>query len=49
VLRTGAANVRAGVLPVPGLGPVLTWRSMCLHARPPLANWHLSMGDVELF
>ena len=47
-LRIGAADARHGFVPAPG-GPVVTWRSVCAEAMPPLANWHVGMGDVELF
>jgi hypothetical protein len=49
VLRTGTPNVVSRCVPVPGGGPILTWRSVNRQARPPLPNWQLSMGDVELF
>jgi len=48
-LRIGPANLRAGFVPVPGGGPVLTWRGLNQEAMPPLGNWQLGMGDVELF
>ncbi len=47
-LRMGVADARHGFVPAPG-GPVVTWRSVCAEAMPPLANWHVGMGDVELF
>ena len=47
-LRIGAADARNGFVPAPG-GPVVTWRSVCAEAMPPLANWRVGMGDVELF
>jgi UDP-glucose/GDP-mannose dehydrogenase family, UDP binding domain len=27
----------------------LTWRAVCDHGPPPLPNWGLQLGDVELF
>lgn len=34
----------------PGLGPVLVWRDLVGgQTRPPLEDWSLGMGDVELF
>jgi GNAT superfamily N-acetyltransferase len=36
----------SGMLPLPGQGPVLTWRALSATSRPPEA---LSLGDVELF
>ncbi len=47
-LRIGPADLHHGFLPTPG-GPVVTWRSVCANAMPPLPNWQLAMGDVELF
>lgn len=38
-----------GFVPLPGQGPVLTWRGVCAPAAPPLAQWALTLGDVELF
>jgi GNAT superfamily N-acetyltransferase len=40
---------RGGFLPLPGGGPVLTWRAINETTMPPLATWDLTMGDVELF
>jgi GNAT superfamily N-acetyltransferase len=38
------------LIPVPGRGPVLTWRAIgSSHDAPRLDQWHLTMGDVELF
>jgi GNAT superfamily N-acetyltransferase len=48
-LRCGGADARHGFVPLSGGGPTLTFRSLHLAATPPLANWNLSMGDVELF
>lgn len=45
---TGGRSV-PGFVPLPGQGPVLTWRGVCAPAAPPLARWALSLGDVELF
>ena len=30
-------------------GPILTWRAVCDHGPPPLSNWDLRLGDLELF
>jgi hypothetical protein len=38
-----------GLLRVPGQGPILTWRSLASDTMPPLAEWKLSLGDIELF
>jgi GNAT superfamily N-acetyltransferase len=43
-----AARPRAG-LPLPNQGPLLTWRALARTDCPPLEQWHLSLGDVELF
>ena len=44
-LRTGPS---AGLLPLPGQGPLLTARTLA-RAVPPAADWALTMGDIELF
>jgi hypothetical protein len=36
-------------LPLPGGGPVLTWRDLVMDGMPSLGEWDLTMGDVELF
>jgi GNAT superfamily N-acetyltransferase len=46
---TRRAPWRAGFLPLPGGGPVLTWREINDDRRPSLGDWDLTMGDVELF
>ena len=38
-----------GLLPLPGQGPILAWRSLASDTMPPLADWKLSLGDIELF
>jgi glycosyltransferase involved in cell wall biosynthesis/predicted N-acetyltransferase YhbS len=48
-VRLGGQNLRQGFVPVPGGGPVLTWRGVCDHGPPPLPNWDLRLGDLELF
>jgi hypothetical protein len=40
---------RDGYLPVPGAGPVITWRAVCSAMPVALPRWCLSLGDVELF
>ena len=47
-LRMGPARPGRGFVPVPGGGPVLTWRAVCDHGPPPLPNWDLCLGDLEL-
>lgn len=48
-LSLGPARLADGRIPVPGVGPTLTWRALRCLAAPPLPNWALTMGDVELF
>ncbi|MGH9116203.1 MAG: GNAT family N-acetyltransferase [Acidimicrobiales bacterium] len=38
-----------GWLPLPGQGPLLTWRPLAREDSPPIGEWALSTGDVELF
>lgn len=40
---------RSGFVPVPRLGPVLTWRPLSEPGVPRLADLNLALGDVELF
>ena len=49
VIRLGSPDPKRGFLPLPGGGPVLTWRAVNEHGLPPLSNWSLTMGDIELF
>ena len=42
-------TARDGLLPLPGQGPVLTWRAVTETAAPPIGAWDLSLGDIELF
>ncbi len=46
---TSHPHLRGGFLPLPGGGPVLTWRDLAFAGKPPLGLWDLTMGDVELF
>ena len=48
-LRVGAASPATGLLPLPGGGPRLTWRALAEPGMPPLPNWGLALGDIELF
>ncbi|MFM8236142.1 MAG: GNAT family N-acetyltransferase [Actinomycetota bacterium] len=49
VIRLTGSGPRAGFVPVPRLGPVLTWRALAApDLPPPLAAWDLALGDVEL-
>jgi GNAT superfamily N-acetyltransferase len=38
-----------GWAPVPGGGPLLTWRALAVAELPTLARWDLNAGDVEVF
>jgi GNAT superfamily N-acetyltransferase len=49
VVLGGAARPGAGYLPLPGQGPVLTWRAVTDTVCPPLDAWRLTLGDIELF
>lgn len=44
-----AAAPAAGFVRLPGQGPVLTWRALRCTRMPPLGQWRLTLGDVELF
>jgi hypothetical protein len=48
-LRLGRANPASLFLPLPGGGPILTWRAVNDAGEPPLPNWDLQMRDIELF
>jgi hypothetical protein len=51
VIGTATSAATGAPLPLPlrSQGPVLTWRAVAADARqPPLPNWQLTMGDVEL-
>jgi GNAT superfamily N-acetyltransferase len=50
VVRLGQATPAGGYLPLPHQGPILTWRALATTAAepPPLDDWELSLGDVEL-
>lgn len=48
VIALGSSRPR-GWLPVPGQGPVLTWRALATTEPPPLDAWGLTTGDIELF
>jgi predicted N-acetyltransferase YhbS len=48
-IRIGRPNPATGYVGLPGGGPTLTWRALNDDGFPPLPNWSLSLGDVELF
>lgn len=43
------ALLGAPAVPVPKLGPILTWRGVTEATMPQLTGWTLTMGDLELF
>jgi GNAT superfamily N-acetyltransferase len=45
----GPKEARAGFFPLPGQGPTLVWRAVSDSVMPAPAEWHLALGDVELF
>jgi GNAT superfamily N-acetyltransferase len=48
-IRVGAPNLRAGYVPFPRQGPLLTWRPLADAAPPPRRqDLDLALGDVEL-
>ncbi len=49
VLRVGRAQGTNGFVPLPGQGPILTWREVSDDEQPQLRDWLLTLGDVELF
>jgi hypothetical protein len=49
VIRLGAGRASTGFVPLPGGGPTFTFRALNEHGTPPLPNWALTMGDIELF
>jgi glycosyltransferase involved in cell wall biosynthesis/GNAT superfamily N-acetyltransferase len=48
-IRIGQPQMSAGFARLPGGGPILTWRDVNDAGMPPLSNWALTLGDVELF
>ena len=50
IIRVGShALPSGGFFRLPRQGPILTWRAVCDAHMPALADWDLTMGDVELF
>ena len=48
-IRVGRPMPRAGYVPFPRQGPILTWRPLAdPRRRPHLRDLDLSLGDVEL-
>ena len=48
-IRLGQPQMSSGFNRLPGGGPVLTWRGVGDAGMPPLSNWAVSLGDIELF
>jgi len=48
-LRLGHPSLHRAMVPLPGGGPMLTWRGLGVQTRPAPEQWDLAMGDVELF
>ncbi len=48
-IRVGRPRASKLFVPLPGGGPTLTWRAVNDTGMPPLANWALTLGDIELF
>jgi hypothetical protein len=49
-VRLGAPSPPAGgFLPLPGQGPLVTWRALAQPQPVPFAQWSLGVGDIELF
>lgn len=46
-VRSGASAGR-GFVPLPGQGPHLTWYGIVGEAPPPIRDWRLCLGDIEL-
>lgn len=49
VIRVQRPVAQDGLVRVPRLGPLMTWRDVGEREMPPLASWDLRLGDVELF
>ncbi len=47
--RLHLADARRGLVPVPALGPILTWRPVARPMLPTMGQLALGLGDIELF
>jgi GNAT superfamily N-acetyltransferase len=47
--RSPAIDARQGFVPVPALGPILTWRPVAELTVPTMDQLALGLGDIELF
>lgn len=45
----GSLPARAGFVPLPKQGPILTWRALAQTDAPAMDAWALTLGDLELF
>ena len=48
-IRLGQSKMSSAFVPLPSGGPMLTWRGLVDVGAPPLSNWALELGDIELF
>ena len=49
VIALSPPGLRGGLVPLPTVGPMLTWRALAMEEAPPRSAWALTLGDVELF
>lgn len=49
IATSGRVGSSTGMVPLPGAGPVLTWRTLASPSVPTMADLHLPLGAVELF
>ena len=47
--RSQLTDARQGFVPVPALGPILTWRPVTHPTVPTIGELALGLGDIELF
>ena len=50
VIRIGGPTIgRDGFVRLPRQGPILTWRDVGQDRMPPLVEWDVTLGDIEVF
>ena len=49
VIGLGPSLPRRRLAPLPGQGPVLTWRRVATARVEPPRDWGMGLGDIELF
>lgn len=49
IVGGGSSRLLSGFVPVPRLGPILTWKPVMRPGVPTMSELSLAMGDVELF